>query len=161
VLTRTHYWYQHEPCWYLRKKNAPWFGKAGENSTIWDCASPKFIMGSSDEEKFDHPTQKPVELMRKPILNHTEPGGLVFDGFLGSGTTLAAAELTARICLGLELDPKFADVIVMRWQNLSGKHAILDGACGQTFEQVKHGRRLEAEDAIKEEVLETLAGVND
>jgi DNA modification methylase len=61
VLTRTHYWYQHEPCWYVRKKNAPWFGKAGENSTIWDSASPKFIMGGSDEEKFDHPTQKPVE----------------------------------------------------------------------------------------------------
>jgi hypothetical protein len=47
VLTRTHYWYQHEPCWYVRKKNAPWFGKAGENSTVWDSASPKFIMGGS------------------------------------------------------------------------------------------------------------------
>jgi len=45
VLTRTHYWYQHEPCWYVRKKNAPWYGKAGENSTIWDSPSPKFIMG--------------------------------------------------------------------------------------------------------------------
>ena len=68
VLTRTHYWYQHEPCWYVRKKNAPWFGKAGENSTIWESPSPKFIMGGSDEDKFDHPTQKPIELMRRPIL---------------------------------------------------------------------------------------------
>jgi hypothetical protein len=68
VLTRTHYWFQHEPCWYVRKKNAPWFGKAGENSTVWNSPSPKFLMGGSDEEKFDHPTQKPVELMRKPIL---------------------------------------------------------------------------------------------
>jgi hypothetical protein len=59
VLTRTHYWFQHEPCWYVRKKNAPWFGKAGENSTIWVSPSPKFIMGGSDEEKYDHPTQKP------------------------------------------------------------------------------------------------------
>ena len=58
VLTRTHYWYQHEPCWYLRKKNAPWFGKAGENSTIWDSPSPKFIMGGSDEEKFGSPYAK-------------------------------------------------------------------------------------------------------
>ena len=49
VLTRTLYWFQHEPCWFVRKKNAPWFGKAGENSTIWDSPSPKFIMGSSDE----------------------------------------------------------------------------------------------------------------
>jgi DNA modification methylase len=156
VLTRTHYWYQHEPCWYVRKKNAPWFGKAGENSTIWNAASPKFIMGGSDEEKFDHPTQKPVELMRRPILNHTNPGELVFDPFLGSGTTLAAAELTGRTCLGTELDPKFVDVIVMRWEKLSGLEATLDGSCGQTFEQVKHSRRMEAEDSIKEEGIETL-----
>lgn len=86
VLTRTHYWYAHEPCWYVRKKNAAWYGKAGENSTIWDSPSPKFIMGGSDEEKYDHPTQKPVALMRKPILNHTQRGELVYDPFLGSGT---------------------------------------------------------------------------
>ena len=55
VLTRTHYWFQHEPCWYVRKKNAPWFGKAGENSTIWHSPSPKFIMGGSDEEKYRPP----------------------------------------------------------------------------------------------------------
>ncbi len=48
-LTRTLYWFQHEPCWFVRKKNAPWYGKAGENSTIWDSPSPKFIMGGSDE----------------------------------------------------------------------------------------------------------------
>ena len=57
VLTRTHYWYQHEPCWYVRKKNAPWHGKAGECATVWDAPSPKFIMGGQ-EEKFDHPTQE-------------------------------------------------------------------------------------------------------
>ena len=83
VLTRTHYWFQHEPCWYVRKKNAPWFGKAGENSTIWASPSPKFIMGPSDEDKFDHPTQKPIELMRRPILNHLRRGDLVYDPFLG------------------------------------------------------------------------------
>ncbi|HWJ40382.1 MAG TPA: DNA methyltransferase [Candidatus Limnocylindrales bacterium] len=91
VLTRTLYWFQYEPCWFVRKKNAPWFGKAGENSTIWNSPSPKFIMGSSDEEKWDHPTQKPVELMRRPILNHLRGGELAHDPFLGSGTTLAAA----------------------------------------------------------------------
>ncbi len=147
VLTRTHYWYQHEPCWYVRKKKAPWYGKAGENSTIWDAESPKFIMGGSEEEKFDHPTQKPAELMRKPILNHTESGGLVYDPFLGSGTTLAAAELTGRTCLGIELDPKFVDVIVMRWEKLSGQQATLDGSCGQTFEQVRENRQVAAGEA--------------
>ena len=140
VLTRTHYWYQHEPCWYLRKKNAPWFGQAGENSTVWDSPSPKFVMGGSDEQKFDHPTQKPVELMRRPILNHLKRGELVYDPFLGSGTTLAAAELTERVCLGIELDPKYVDVITQRWQILAGKKATLDGD-GRTFEEIAEERR--------------------
>jgi DNA modification methylase len=138
VLTRTHYWYQHEPCWYVRKKNAPWFGKAGENSTIWDSPSPKFIMGGSDEEKWDHPTQKPVELMRRPIVNHLRRGELVYEPFLGSGTTLAAAELNERVCYGIELDPKYVDVVIQRWQTLTGKQATLDG---QTFDAVAHERR--------------------
>jgi DNA modification methylase len=139
VLTRTHYWFQHEPCWYVRMKNAPWFGKAGENSTIWSSPSPKFIMGGSDEEKFDHPTQKPVELMRRPILNHLRRGELVYEPFLGSGTTLAAAELTHRVCYGLELDPKYVDVVIGRWQTLSGKKAVLDGD-GRTFDELRSER---------------------
>jgi len=143
VLTRTHYWLQHEPCWYVRKKNAPWFGKAGENSTIWASPSPKFIMGGSDEDKFDHPTQKPVELMRRPILNHLRRGELVYEPFLGSGTTLAAAELTERVCYGIEFDPKYTDVIVQRWQSLSGKKATLDGD-GRTFDEITQERRKEA-----------------
>ena len=143
VLTRTHYWYQHEPCWYVRKKNAPWFGKAGENSTVWDSPSPKFIMGGSDEEKFDHPTQKPVELMRRPLLNHTRRGESVYDPFLGSGTTLAAAELTERVCYGIELDPKYVDTIVTRWQNLTGDKATLEGD-GRTFGQIAERRCREA-----------------
>jgi DNA modification methylase len=142
VLTRTHYWYQHEPCWYVRKKNAPWFGKAGENSTIWDSPSPKFIMGGSDEQKFDHPTQKPAELMRRPILNHLKRGGLVYDPFLGSGTTLAAAELTERVCIGIELDPKYVDVIVQRWETLAGKKAKLDGD-GRSFAEIARDRHAE------------------
>ncbi|HEX4772184.1 MAG TPA: DNA modification methylase [Bryobacteraceae bacterium] len=143
VLTRTHYWFQHEPCWYVRKKNAPWFGKPGQNSTIWNSPSPKFIRGGSEEEKFDHPTQKPVELMRKPILNHTKPGELVYEPFLGSGTTLAAAEMTGRICCGLELDPKYVDVVIERWQALSGKKATLAGD-GRTFEAIAEERSNDA-----------------
>lgn len=140
VFKRTHYWFQHEPCWYVRKKNAPWFGKAGENLTIWSSPSPKFIMGGSDEEKFDHPTQKPVELMRRPILNHTRRGDLVYEPFLGSGTTLAATGLTQRVCYGLELDPKYVDVVIGRWQTLSGKKAALDDD-GRTFDELAAERR--------------------
>jgi hypothetical protein len=60
VLTRTHYWFQHEPCWYVRKKSAPWFGKVGENAAIWDSPSPKFIKDGSDEDEFDNPRKTPL-----------------------------------------------------------------------------------------------------
>jgi DNA modification methylase len=81
--------------------------------------------------------------MRRPILNHTKRGELVYEPFLGSGTTLAAAEMTDRVCYGLELDPKYVDVVVQRWQTLSGKQAILDGD-GRTFEAVAEERRKSA-----------------
>jgi DNA modification methylase len=142
VLTRTLYWFQHEPCWFVRKKNAPWYGKAGENSTVWDSPSPKFIMGGSEEDKYDHPTQKPVELMRRPILNHLRRGELVYEPFLGSGTTLAAAELTERVCYGMELDPKYVDVVIQRWQTLAGTRATLDSD-GRNFEEIRLARPLE------------------
>jgi DNA modification methylase len=113
--------------------------------------------GSKDpaDLKQDHPTQKPVELMRRSILNHTAAGELVYDAFGGSGSTLIAAEDTGRTCLTMELDPKFADLIILRWQNFTGREATLAGQ-GNTFEHVKADRRLDAEDAIKEE-LESLA----
>jgi DNA modification methylase len=139
VLTRSLYWYGHEPCWFVRKKNAPWYGKAGQNSTIWDSPSPKFIMGGSKEEKCDHPTQKPLELMRRPILNHTKRGELVYDPFLGSGTTLMAAQVTGRVCYGIDIDPKYVDVAVLRWQQFTGLEATLEGS-GRTFDQVKAER---------------------
>ena len=148
VLTHSHYWFQHEPCWYVRKKNAPWFGVAGaENTSIWEAASPKFMIGGSKDlgdDKQDHPTQKPVELMRRPILNHTHRGATVYDPFLGSGTTLITAELTGRKCCGIEIAPKYVDVIVRRWQELTGRRAIRDGD-GRTLDQIaREGRQAAA-----------------
>jgi DNA modification methylase len=96
-------------------------------------------MGGSDEQKFDHPTQKPVALMRRPIVNHTKRGELVYEPFLGSGTTLAAAELTERVCYGMELDPKYVDVICHRYAELTHKPVILDGD-GRTFEEIAQER---------------------
>ena len=72
-----------------------------------------------------HPTQKPVEVCAKPIANSSAKGGVVLDPFLGSGTTLIAAEQTGRICYGMEIDPRYCDVIVTRWENLTGKKATL------------------------------------
>jgi DNA modification methylase len=97
-------------------------------------------MGGSDENKFDHPTQKPVELMRRPILNHIRRGELVYDQFLGSGTTLPAAELTERVCYSLELDPKYVDVVIQRWEQLTDKQAKLDGD-GRAFNDIAQERR--------------------
>jgi DNA modification methylase len=96
-------------------------------------------MGGSKEEKFDHPTQKPLELMRRPILNHTKRGAVVYDPFLGSGTTLMAAEVTERICLGIDIDPQYIDVAVLRWQQFTGKEATLAGD-GRTFNEIKTER---------------------
>lgn len=72
---------------------------------------------------YAHPTQKPVELARRAILNSTAPSAVVLDMFLGSGTTLIGAELTGRRCLGFELDPKYADVITSRWEKITGRKA--------------------------------------
>ena len=130
-LTRTHYWYRTNRV-YMRTK---------ERAVVWEgwrelddlgLAVAEIIMGGSDEEKFDHPTQKPVELMRRPILNHSTRDELVYDPFLGSGTTLAAAEITERVCFGLELDPKYVDVIVGRWQKLRAKQATLEATAGRS-----------------------------
>ena len=101
-------------------------------------------MGGADEDKYDHPTQKPIELMRRPILNHLRRGELVYEPFLGSGTTLAAAELTNRVCYGIELDPKYVDVVIQRWQQLRGKQAALDGD-GRAFDEIAVERREESE----------------
>jgi DNA modification methylase len=94
AMSRQAYHWKHEPCWYAvrRGRTAHWLGSR-DQSTIWDAASPKMIMGGSTEEKLDHPTQKPIELMRRPIMNHTRRGDVVWEPFLGSGTTLAAADL--------------------------------------------------------------------
>ena len=77
--------------------------------------------------------------MRRPILNHTEPGEAIYDSFLGSGTSLVAAELTGRVCCGLEIEAQYVDVIVCRWQQLTGKRATLDGD-GRSFDEIQAER---------------------
>jgi DNA modification methylase len=79
-----------------------------------------------------HPTMKPVALVERALRNSSRVGDLVFDPFGGSGTTLIAAETTERTAALLELDPKYADVIVERWQRYTGKSALLEGS-GERF----------------------------
>lgn len=114
AISRGHYHWQHEPCWYAVRKNGHWEGGRSQ-TTVWNIEHNKSETG--------HSTQKPVEAMRRPILNNSCPGQAVFDPFLGSGTTLIACETTHRVCYGLEIDPAYCDIIIERWQKFTGKKA--------------------------------------
>lgn len=116
IISRWDYKPQHEPCMYGWKgKNRSWIGPNNE-PTVWDIPRQQGASG----EKRKHPTQKPVECMARAIRNHD---GSVYDPFLGSGTTLIAAEQLGRKCYGMEISPQYCDVIVKRWENLTGKKA--------------------------------------
>jgi len=145
ALSRGDYHWQHEPCWYAVRhgKASKWCGDRTQ-STIWQVANLNPIGGSTEEPITGHGTQKPLELMRRPILNNSRRGDVIYDPFLGSGTTLIAAEGTDRFCLGLDIDPSYVDVIVRRWQELTGKRAMLEKD-GRSFEQVAAERSLVAE----------------
>jgi DNA modification methylase len=77
--------------------------------------------------------------MRRPIVNNSVAGDAIYDPFLGSGTTLIAAELTGRVCVAMEIDPRYCDVAIERWQRLTGSAAILDGD-GRSFADLKDQR---------------------
>ena len=98
-----------------------------QGGTIWEVGR--------DSGGYDHPTQKPVELARRAIVNSSQQGEIVVDGFLGSGTTLIGAEMTSRRCFGVELDPIYGDVGICRWQKFSGQSATLE-ATGKTYATV-------------------------
>lgn len=116
-ISRGDYHWRHEPCYYAVRKGAAghWTGDRKQN-TVWEIATNK-------ENDTGHGTQKPVECMKRPIENNSSPGQAIYDPFLGSGTTLIAAEMTGRACHGLEISPKYVDVIVERWQRFTGKTA--------------------------------------
>ena len=107
---------KHEPCIYAFKKSkkANWIGPNNE-ITVWDI--------SRDNKNEHHPTQKPVDLAKRAMDNHSVKE--VLDLFGGSGSTLIAAEQTNRTCYMMELDPKYCDVIIKRWENLTGLKAEL------------------------------------
>ena len=115
VLGRSPYQWQHEPCLYgwKQKGKHQWYSDR-KQTTIWEYDRPK--------SNKDHPTMKPIGLMSYPIRNSTMTNGIVLDPFLGSGSTLIACEETDRVCRGIELDPKFVDVIVKRYIEHSDGH---------------------------------------
>ena len=123
ALGRGDYHWQHEPCWYAVRKGtrSHWQG-ARDQSTLWSIAP-----AGAEDAATPHGTQKPVEAMRRPIVNNSERGDLIYEPFCGSGTTLIAAETVGRRCLALELDPAYCDVVVRRWKEFTGNAAMLQG----------------------------------
>jgi len=139
AMGRGDYHWKHEPCWYAVKGTGKWAGDR-KQTTVWDFASPLHIMSGSKEEKTPHPTQKPAECMKRPIENNSSPGQAVYEPFSGSGTTIIAAETTSRVCYAMELHPPYVDVAVKRWQQFTGKEAILESS-GKTFAEVEAERK--------------------
>ena len=134
ILSRGDYHWQHEPCWYaVRARGKGHWAGDRKQTTLWH------ISHRDQDAETVHGTQKPVECMRRPILNNSSPGQAIYEPFMGSGTTLIAAETTGRTCLGIELNPVYVDVAVARWQNLTGGAAVLEGD-GRCFAEISGER---------------------
>lgn len=117
--------------------NAVELGRHGRNRTnVWDYASVNSFRGSRREDLALHPTVKPAGLVADAIRDVTRKGERVLDAFLGSGTTLIAAERTGRICHGVEYEPRYVDVAIERWSAMTGRSAILERT-GASFEKLK------------------------
>jgi DNA modification methylase len=119
VIGRRDYHSQFEPVWYGWRKDGShvWYGDRKQSDVI-DIPKP-----SANKE---HPTMKPVELIERLIKNSTMRGQIVYDPFMGSGTTIMAAERSERRAYGIELSPGYCDVVLKRWENATGKEAVLE-----------------------------------
>ena len=119
-LGRLDYDYQHEPIFYTWTKKHHNYREGDQRTTVWDYDKPR---------KCDlHPTMKPVALVANAVLDGSRGGMLVLDAFGGSGTTLIACEQLGRRCRMMELDPHYVDVIIDRWEKMTGKEAyLIDG----------------------------------
>ena len=119
VMGRQDYHWQHEPCLYGWKEGS-------SHSWYSDRKQTTIIKYDRPTKSKLHPTMKPVGLMEYLVKNSSKQEDIILDSFLGSGSTLIACEKQSRICYGVELDPKYCDVIVKRWENFTGKKAELE-----------------------------------
>lgn len=133
ALGKQDYHWQHEPCLY------GWKDGAGH---LWasDRKQTTILKFDKPSRNGEHPTMKPVALFEYQMLNNTKGGDIVLDSFGGSGTTLIAAEKNGRIARLMELDPRYCDVIIRRWQDFTGQAATLE-ADGRTFANVSEQPR--------------------
>jgi DNA modification methylase len=143
AISRGAYHWRHEPCWYAVRQGQTGRWRGGrKQTTVWEIPNLNPFGGDDATENAatGHSTQKPVEIMRRPILNHTRKGEACYDPFLGSGSTLIAAESSGRICFGIDIDPSYVDVAVLRWQQYTGQSAVLGGD-RRTFDEIARLRR--------------------
>ncbi|WP_131116641.1 DNA-methyltransferase [Lichenihabitans psoromatis] len=121
IFSRGHFHWQHEPCWYVVRKRRPahWQGDRRQR-TIWPIPHVRSQSG--------HATEKPLLAMQRPIENNSARGDAVYDPFVGSGTTIVAAEITGRVCHAIELNPAYVDIAIARWETLTGLPAVRLGA---------------------------------
>ena len=152
ALSRGDYHWQHECCWYAvreegecpeianycegydaclyavrRNQKSHWQGSRSE-STVWQ-------IGFKEDTQTTHGTQKPVECMRRPMLNNSEPDEIIYEPFCGSGTTIIAAESCRRRCYAIELNPEYVDMTIKRFQEYTNQPVILEGD-GRTYEEI-------------------------
>ncbi len=123
AIGRGCYHWHHEACWFVSRGPVKWQGGRTQ-STWWDI--PMGDENSEEEKKTGHGTQKPLECMARPIRNHGGREDVVYDPFLGSGTTLIAAEKLGRVCYGMELSEDYCSDIIGRWERVTGRKAIRD-----------------------------------
>lgn len=127
ILGRGDFHWRHEPCFYgwRRGQRAPWYGDR-KQTTVWYGTMVHTTVWEIGREKDGiHPTQKPVEVFARAMRLSSLPGEIVFEPFSGSGSQIVAAEQNDRACRAVELEPKYVDVAVTRWENLTGKKAVL------------------------------------
>lgn len=123
-------------------------GKHGRNrANVWTYEGVNGFGAKKAKAREMHPTVKPMALVRDALLDSTERGDVVLDLFSGSGTTLIAAEQSRRRGRATELDPRYVDVGVLRWQDYTGQEATL-ASTGQTFRELREARRLEASSSV-------------
>ena len=124
ALSRGDYHWGHEPAWYAVRGKGQWRGDRRQ-TTVWEVANLNAMGGTraADNVVTGHSTQKPVRLFEIPILNHTSAGDAVYDPFCGSGTAIIAAEKLGRTCYALDLDPRYVQVTLTRWEQFTGRQA--------------------------------------
>lgn len=125
ALSRGEYHWAHEPAWYAVRGKGHWHGDRRQ-STVWEVPNLNPLGGTreGDNAVTGHGTQKPVRLFEIPLMNHTVRGEAIYDPFCGSGTALIAAEKLGRLCLALEIDPRYVQAAVTRWEAFTGKKAV-------------------------------------